>query len=555
MGRTVVIPKLIHFVWTGLPGQPAPPMPGWAQANIEAFRGLNLEYDVQVHGEEALLPKYRELYGAASSFAHTSDLLRYSLLQRYGGWYFDVDVFPLRPVRDIESAYALDGKRLFITEQHGQKNKALTHNGAILAAGAECVTWPAIDERLMRLRSPLGRIDTGPGLLTALYKEHSRLFEVGAWPWFYPAKIGQATRLYDLVRERGPHKARHIAPTGGQLPFVVHLWANEKQELPRHRSSEGMATYVRNAKARGRMKGLQVCLTPNAFQWNKSKVCAEPFHAIAEGLAKIGCDVDVHDCEKVTDLQFYDLVVIWNGRRGHHKRVADLARKHCIPALYLELGFFSRNTYWQADTKGILHWASWVNDLMKSVPSEGEKRFRAVWPRRLRGFHGRKGRGVLVLGQVAGDSQMDESEIKLSTPLEKIVARSLPDGVEAVFRPHPKAQVKRVAYLPRSDAETLEQAVEQAQFAVTINSNAGNECLAMGCPVLCFGPALYAKAGVAKQTTVAGFRQALQEMLDGWHPEAEEVRNYLHWLACRQWNQDEFREGTVLRELIRRAMS
>ena len=105
-----------------------------------------------------------------------------------------------------------------------------------------------------------------------------------------------------------------------------------------------------------------------------------------------------------------------------------------------------------------------------------------VWPHPLRQFHSRSGY-VLVLGQLPRDSQVDESELKLSTPLEKVVARSRPPGVEAVFRPHPRAREKNASYLPRCKAETLAEAIEGARFAVMINSNSGNECLALGCPV------------------------------------------------------------------------
>jgi len=150
---------------------------------------------------------------------------------------------------------------------------------------------------------------------------------------------------------------------------------------------------------------------------------------------------------------------------------------------------------------------------------------------------------------------MEDSEIDSPTPLERMVARSLPDGVEGRFRPHPRAQVVRKAYLPRCDAKTLAEAVEGARFAVMINSNAGNECLALGCPVLCLGPALYEKAGVALRTTQRTFYREFGQMLDGWKPDAERVRNYLHWLACRQYSPDDFRDSQVLSDVVRRAVA
>lgn len=547
-----MIPELIHFAWTGLPGRDDPPMPEWAADNIARFRDLNPDHEVIVHGQEAVLPKYRTLYEAATSYAHTSDLLRYSVLQSHGGWWFDVDVFPFRPVADIESAYGLDGRQLFVTEQHGHKNKRLIHNGAMLGAGKDCIAWPAVDAALMRLPCPPGRTGTGPGLLTQLVRQKPNLFLVGAWPWFYPAKIGQAGRLYEMFRRMGIAKARRIAPTGGQLPFCMHLWANEKAELVRRAPRDQLAHYDPGA---GPFRGQCACLAATSFQWNESTVIAAPMHAIAEGLAGLGFAVDVHEVTQLKELALYDLLLLWNARKGHPKRVADLTRTWHLPTLILELGFFTRNRYWQVDHRGILHWASWAEgSFQRSAPPESAERMAQVWPHPLASFDGRQG-NVLVLGQLARDSQMDESEIQLSTPLEKSIARSLPHGIEAVFRPHPRARVKRVAYLPRSPAGSLREAVQQAKFAVTINSNAGNECLAMGCPVLCFGPALYAAAGVAKRTTMASLRADLADMLDGWRPSTEAVHNYLHWLACRQWSPDEFREGAVLRKLVEGAFA
>jgi hypothetical protein len=69
-------------------------------------------------------------------------------------------------------------------------------------------------------------------------------------------------------------------------------------------------------------------------------------------------------------------------------------------------------------------------------------------------------------------------------------------------------------------------------------------------PVMCLGPATFAQAEVALQTSVADFKQNLQLMLNGWSPEQADVDNYLRWLACRQWSLDELREGSVLNSLI-----
>lgn len=545
------LPRIIHFAWTGLPGQPAPEMPEWAKFNIEEFRRLNPEYEIRMHGEEAVLPKYREMYDRSTTYAHTSDLLRYSILQAEGGWWFDVDVYPFRPVRDIESAYGLDGKLLFVTEQHGQLSTHLTHNGAMMAAGLDCAAWPAVDAALAALPKPPPRVATGPELLTGLVKSRPELFEVGAWPFFYPAEIGRAGRLFEMFREMGNSKARRIAPTGGQLPFVMHLWSAEKPNLKAARAVGMFGQYQGAADAP--FTGKYARVAPNQVQWEISAVCKPAFEAIVKGLNKIGFTVDVVNCTSVKDAGLYDLVVLWNGRSGQHAALAEVTRKERIPTLHLELGFFERDKYWQCDHAGILHWASWASELKTPSPFDGETRLRRVWKEELRVFRPHRSGYVLVLGQVQGDSQMDESELNEVVPLTKIVARTVGNQIPAFFRRHPKSRVIRKQYLDECQEPTLERAVEGARFVVTINSNAGNECMAWGCPVLCFGPALYGMAGVAKQTSVATFARDFDSMMAGWKPDPEEVRNYLEWLACRQWNAEEWSEGTALEMLVKRA--
>jgi capsule polysaccharide modification protein KpsS len=84
---------------------------------------------------------------------------------------------------------------------------------------------------------------------------------------------------------------------------------------------------------------------------------------------------------------------------------------------------------------------------------------------------------------------------------------------------------------------------------LTVNSNAGNEALAMGCPVLCVGPALYAMAGVAMLTHLVNLAGRIAWMRDCRFDEAA-VKNYLYHLACRQWTGEELAEGTALKGLL-----
>ena len=540
-----MIPKLLHFVWIG------GAMPDWASQNIAEFKRLNPGYQIRMHGADALFPVYREAYDAAVELCSKADLIRYSVLEREGGWYFDCDFWPFRPLADIERAYALDGSALFIAKQHGNRNPTLTHTNSVLAAGMDCTAWPLVKEYVQANIPPNAQFRYGPGMMTDLVEKHPKRFVVGDWPWFFPAGIGHAGQAYHACANFSNRYAQRLAPTGGQLPFAMHLWAGGGVKIPNTitKRRDRFAS-LPPPPGDAEFSGLHVTFPMLRIQWEDE---TQPFRAIAEGLTALGCYVDIPLHNNTPDLTRADMMVQWNGRKGAFLGWTQEARRHNLPILHVEHGFFDRRAYTQVDTQGILHWASWAKDFDRPSPVDGARRLAEVWPTPLRLFGKRNGY-VLVIGQVSGDSQMDDCEIKLSTPLEKMVARSV-NGTRAVFRAHPRMRMRVGKYLPTCEAASLEEAVDGAKFAVMINSNSGNECLALGCPVMCIGPALYANAGVALQTSSSNFQRSLQQMLDGWRPDAERVQNYLEWLACRQWNQTEFREGDVLARLVREAVS
>lgn len=544
-----MIPQLLHFVWIGERA-----IPEWAERNIEEFRRLNPGYEVRVHGEEALLPRYADAYARCDEICQKADLLRYSVLEQSGGWYFDTDFWPLWPLDEIARAWELDGRRMFVTAHRPDPQGRPWLANGVLAAPTDWPGWEHVHAKIEAAEPPYGYAALGPCLVTALVQEHTRLFEVAGHPWFYPVRDGRAGRLYQLCRQGDNRPVRRAADTGGQQPCAMHLWAGGRPEITVY---DRAAEHLPPLQA-GPWDGLRVCFAMLGIQWEDE---TQPFQAITEGLRNIGCHVERWDvADEPIELDTCDLLVVWNGRKLDYARAVDVARQAGIPVLRIEHGFWDRRAYTQADHAGILHWASWADRLDQPAPSEGAERLARFYPDGLAEFGNRDGY-VLVLGQLPGDSQMDDSELNEPTTLDRMVLRTLPDGVENRFRPHPRDNVNRPPFLPRCEADSLEEAVAGARFAVMINSNAGNECLAWGCPVLAFGPALYTKAGVALRCTtqtrgsdLPPFYKALETMLDGWRPDADRVRNYLEWLAARQWNQAEWREGEVLDRLLTEAM-
>jgi len=541
-------PCKIHFIWIG------GPMPGWASANVDEFRRLNPEHEIAVHGEEALLDDYRPIYERLDELAPKADLVRYSVLEREGGWYFDADTWPLRPVADIEHAYRPDGRQMIIGEQYDSKHRLWINNGAIgVAAGWP--GWPAF-RRMLLATEPRDRVALGPGLLTRFCRQHRDLVEIVARPWFYGVGPDWTGKLYRQVRRGRMAACRTVADTDGQFPFSIHLWAGNKRVDLCERPPTG-----ENVFGSGERTALVAC-TMRRMPSETSDL----WSGVIRGLVALGFRVERHSTERAFDAaaEIPDVIVTWNGMRGAAGDLVQTAKLFDIPVIRLEHGFYQRRLYSQADHEGILHRASWRRELRNPAPPEGAERLARFYPDGITAMRKRKGY-ILVIGQVAGDSQMFDSPIQSSIPLQRLVHRATKGmSVPVFFRPHPAERSPRqslLKQLPRDDdargvyvrtkhGSGLDQALAGAAFVITINSNTIVEALAAGVPALAFGPHLGIEAGVVRQTSEQTLRNDILEMLAGWRPEQAAVENFLRHLACRQWTPDELATAEVMGKLL-----
>jgi hypothetical protein len=281
-----------------------------------------------------------------------------------------------------------------------------------------------------------------------------------------------------------------------------------------------------------------------------------PVRRIATGLDRIGCDVrpvalgDWPIFSKLPDVAF-----IWNGVHGPREMIASQLRKHGVVVMVMERGFLDRFNHTQIDHAGFNHTASWAIGLCGPAPVTGVGRFRRLvdtigLPRPTKA---RRDGHILILGQVSGDAQLRDSEIRHAEDLVNAVENAAGSGVELRFRAHPLAAWRPDGVTALSG--DLGDAIDSARFAITVNSNSANDALLRGCPVLCLGPSLPGIAGVAIQTSLAGLRRNMELMRAGWAPDSRRVLSYLHWLAARQWTIDELADADsgVLSGLLRDA--
>lgn len=263
----------------------------------------------------------------------------------------------------------------------------------------------------------------------------------------------------------------------------------------------------------------------------------KPSQAIRDGLKAAGHDVMV--CEEDVPIAIYDALVVWNGYKPRHYTTVSAFQKAGKPIVFLERGFFNRMHYTQADTRGWNYWASWRDELFGESPERGKFRLEAFTPMPMSVRDGY----ILVLCQTSDDVQIMRSGIN-ALALPQLVVDNAPPDMQVRVRPHPQTRMEGDVVLEGS----LHDALDDAAFVVTINSNSGNDALLAGVPVLAFGPALYVHAGLAMHTTLQTLRHGLLCMSQGWHPHKYAVQNYLEHLAARQYSDEEL--PTVILRLV-----
>lgn len=95
------IPKILHFIWLG--SEPSREL----DDRIAQFRILNPDFDVRLWRDSDLRWLSRQAaFDTEVSFAGKSDIARYEILLRFGGYYIDCDFQPLRSISTADWADA-----------------------------------------------------------------------------------------------------------------------------------------------------------------------------------------------------------------------------------------------------------------------------------------------------------------------------------------------------------------------------------------------------------------------------------------------------------------
>lgn len=278
--------------------------------------------------------------------------------------------------------------------------------------------------------------------------------------------------------------------------------------------------------------------------WGDPRPIDHPMGRIHADLAAMS-DIDIRavglqeiPCEP------YDVLLTWNGLHAGRDRLVPKLREQGKPVVVVERGFFDRMSHSQVDHKGFNHNASWAREFREPFPL----RFDAE-PMRSRdsGY-------VLALLQKAHDTQLWDAQFSTPDPFVQAISDAMPDAMpddlELRIRAHPTQKYDD----PRLIVGSLRAALDGARFCITINSNAGNDAIRWGCPVLALGPSVYGYNAVAWEALyIEDLAMSIRSMAAGWTPSFKnrDTGDYCAWLSTKQYNLDDI--GAATRTALEKA--
>jgi len=222
---TCVVPDILHFVWIG------PSMPWWVGRIIERFGELNPTFRIMVHDESVLDGEFSRIYDSAlKRFDSKSDVLRLAALRKYGGWYFDCDFIPIKPVREIVERYNIVDN--FVTASYW-KPKQCVENG-LIALTKDSTWWVIIDEVIKQRialceKGKVRRQTFGPELMSSVHAIKS-FTAVGKVRDFYPLAFPRRKAAKSVAKEvlrtyfNDGAVSDIFSSYFGYVPLAFHFW-------------------------------------------------------------------------------------------------------------------------------------------------------------------------------------------------------------------------------------------------------------------------------------------------------------------------------------------
>lgn len=209
-----MLPRILHLVWIG---EETPQV----RTSIAHWKEVAGDREVRVQSDDReLLPELRATWKRhASTPLLKSDLLRWSLLARYGGWYFDMDCRSRMPLDDIEAALKMDGSRCLVT-WFGHQGGML--NSDMIACSPDWRGMPAVLEYLKNQAnlSSIRWLDWAVVMLGQLYCKDPSAYLVGTSRQFHH-RGGEYESTAWVLRHCYGELPEIITPTSLEVNYKV----------------------------------------------------------------------------------------------------------------------------------------------------------------------------------------------------------------------------------------------------------------------------------------------------------------------------------------------
>ena len=203
------IPKIIHFIWIG-----NKPLPENHKAYIETWRTNFPDWEIKIWDNDKINKKYYDfitndsLYTSLKAYSCKTNLLRYKIIEEYGGIYADTDFEVLKDFRS-----ELENLDFFIGMMHEYEKSKIMANGLFGAVPNHRILKDIVKniEKFAKKRK-IEIFKTGPSAMTYFVRknklnDNEKIFEV---KYFYPYSWKEKFPGYD-------------SPSMKEA-YVHHLW-------------------------------------------------------------------------------------------------------------------------------------------------------------------------------------------------------------------------------------------------------------------------------------------------------------------------------------------
>lgn len=243
-----------------------------------------------------------------------------------------------------------------------------------------------------------------------------------------------------------------------------------------------------------------------------------------------------------------DLVVIWNGGRLKQRVVAETAKLHGLPVLYMENGLLPNTT--SADRKGVNYNSSVPKNKDFYLTKKYQFNFSDTVKLDVRASTKKLSKTkttlpekfIFVPFQVESDSQIITHSPWIKSMRElfflcKRYSEKKDKNIKFVFKEHPSSDYKyddlynlESDQLIFANGTPTEKLIRKSEAIITINSSVGIESLLLKKKVITLGNAIYNIDGICKHASSIKELENHIDSIDSWIPDQNLISYFLGYL-------------------------